>query len=106
GLLYSFKRTSIHHKILYHWKSTSSKRFDNNCITILKFTHMELAGSDHSIGTVRFPVYLEATCATNPFPAIMIKYHRILTFLYKTFIQNVQHFKEGHIWIYITYRVS
>jgi hypothetical protein len=42
------------------------------------------------------PIDIHGTHAADPFTAIMVKSDRIFSFTDQFFVENVEHFKEGH----------
>jgi hypothetical protein len=66
---------------------------------------VELTGRSTGFGAVGKAVDHQAARATNAFAAIMLKDNRLVAFLDKVFVDDIEHFQEGHVGHYVGSRV-
>ena len=91
------ERRSIDDQITNNRKRLGQPRFDDDRIAVLKTAHVQLAGRGTTVRTVRLTVDHHSAGSTNSFPAIVVERDGLFPFGDQLFVQDVEHFEEGHI---------
>ena len=63
-------------------------------------THEQLTGCNPVVRAVGPSVYIQGAGAADSFAAVVIECHRLLTFIYKLLIKDIEHFQERGIRLY------
>ena len=112
GLQYLVKCRTVNHQILYDGESGTPPGLHRDGGAVLKVTHKQLTGSDMVVRTMGPAVNIQRAGTADTLAAVMVERygaaalataldgHRVTALAYKLFIQNIQHFKEGRIFLY------
>ena len=80
-----------------HRKRRRAPRLDGDRHPIAEMPHMQLARRRALLPTVRRAIDNHRAGATNAFPTIGIKCNRFFARSNKPFVNDIEHFEEGHI---------
>src|SRR5258708_7678023 len=93
-------------KVLEYRESFSPPRFDGNRVAIAEMTHVKLTSGRAAMAAVGDAVDDQRTHAANPFPAVGIECDGFLTAGGEALVDDVEHFKEGHIGCHVLREVG
>ena len=66
-------------------------------IAVVELAHVQLAGSSGLFGAMRLPVDHDTTSSADAFAAVAFKLDGYFAFGDQVFVNNVEHFQEGHV---------
>ena len=101
GLENLIESSTIYYKVFYYRESRTAPRFNRDGCTIFKMAHKELAGGYVVIRTMCTAINIKRTCSTYTFTAVMVERNRIYSLTDQLLVENVEHFQEGCIRLYI-----
>jgi hypothetical protein len=97
GLDDAVECAAVHHKIFDDGKRFGPPWFDENGVAILEGAHVELAGGDLTLRAVGLSVDVERAHAADALAAIVVECYGLIAFEDEAFVEDVQHFQEGHV---------
>ncbi len=103
GLHDAFEGGAVDHEVFDDGKGSGAEGFDPDGIAVLEMAHVELAGGRAGKGAVGFAVDDHATGAADAFAAIVVEGDGVFFLSYEAFVEDVEHFEEGHVLVGIDF---
>ena len=97
---------TVDNEVLDYRECGRTPRLDDDRIAVLELAHVDLAGRSGRAGTVCASVDMQRAHAADTFTAVMVECHRLLAFVYKVVVENVEHLKERGVGRDVVYGVS
>ena len=87
-------RSAIDHEVFDYGECTATPRFYGDGVAIFELTHVELAGCDSAVGSVRVTVDVHRAHTTDTLTAVVIVGDRVFMLLYELLVQDINHLQE------------
>ena len=89
---------TVHHEVAYNWERLGTPRLNPNVVAIMELAHVELAGGDAVVVTMRATVDIQAAHATDTLSTVIIEAHGMGNVVVdELLVQDVKHLKERTI---------
>ena len=105
GLLYFVECTTVYHQVANNGESGRTPRFYGDYVSVVEFTHVQLASGNAGVGPVGVSVDIERTHTANTFAAIVVEYYRLFAFVNQLLVEQVEHFEERAACRYVFYAI-
>lgn len=94
GLLDLVERVTVYHEVLDNRESCRTPGLYGDGLAVSETTHIELAGGRAGGGTVGMSVDIERAHAADTLAAVVVEHNRLLAFLDKSLVENVESLEE------------
>ena len=91
------KSSTVNDEVTKDRECLSAEGLNPDGVAILELAHVELAGGDFALRTVRYAVNGQRAHAANAFTAIVVKVDGFLVVGDESFIDDIEHFQEGGV---------
>ena len=85
---------TVYHQVANNGESGRTPRFYGDYVSVVEFTHVQLASGNAGVGPVGVSVDIERTHTADTFAAIVIEYYRLFAFVNQLLVEQVEHFEE------------
>ena len=87
-------RTAVHHEVLDYRERTATPRLHGDSLAVFELTHMQLAGGNSGVGSVRVTVDVHRAHTADTLAAVMIVGHGVFVLCNKLLVQDINHLQE------------
>lgn len=89
---------TVHHEVANDWERFGTPGLNPNVVAIMELAHVELAGGDAVVVTMRATVDIESAHAADAFAAVVVEAHGMGNAVVdELLVQDVEHLKERTI---------